>query len=91
MVTNLSRVICFPSIFLTIKQNGLDILNNEYNPIETSRQRNYSSRRVKNRIKMRFQGRLDMIDLEIGEYEIIIETFFDDKLIQLNKYIFYVQ
>jgi hypothetical protein len=80
-----------PLIIIVIKKEGLEVINKEYDPLKTSVKTNMSTTRINDRVKNRFRGRLDKIDLELGEYEIIVNTFFDEKLIQLNKYIFYVQ
>jgi len=80
-----------PLINISIKKEGIEIIGKDYNPLKTSVKMYSSTFTINDKVKTRFRGRLDRINLESGEYEININKTFDDKLIQLNKCVFYIK
>jgi threonine/homoserine/homoserine lactone efflux protein len=80
-----------PLIDIKITRNELTIYEKQHNPLEAPSKINTVKKSINNTTSMRFRGRLDKINLETGEYKIIVNYNFDDKLIRINKYLFYIR
>ncbi len=79
-------------IDVEIRRDDMLFLNKQYSPLNPSLKMFSSEVAVGNKINQKFLGRLDKIQIkDAGTYELMIMAAFDDQLIELRKYQFYIK